>query len=403
MTSQLPADVPGAREELDRILCSRVFHDRKTLQHLLEYLVQRTLDGTVDNLKEYVIGVDVFGKPDRYDPQTDASVRVQIGKLRRKLEEYYLDEGVSDSLLLQLPKRHFAVFFERRTAIQPLQPDRPVPLPRRQIAWMRLPHWALTVFLAGWALFLTFRTAGRGEMVSPELVEIWKPFLAGSRPILISLGTLQFYEYSAGWVREPDLDHLTDAERQPRLQELGAMLHSSQPLKPYLVYTGVGQATAAFLLSKQFDRMDVPADLVRSNVLSWDEIAQHNVVFLGSAKLNSQLLEIPVAWAFRVQDGQIVNLQPKPGEAASYDSDYSLVSLFPGLHGRGEILIVESASTTGVWAAAQFLTDPGYAKELVAHLRQPDGQLPRHYQVVLKSQIAAGVPIRISYVTHRSL
>ena len=66
-------------------------------------------------------------------------------------------------------------------------------------------------------------------------------------------------------------------------------------------------------------------------------------------------------------------------------------------------MVVESGSSTGVWAAAQFLTDPGYARELVAHLRRPDGSLPRHYQVVLQSQIAADVPIRISYVTHRIL
>src|SRR5579864_6692783 len=100
MTSPIPANLHGVREELNRILCSRAFRDRETLQHLLEYLVQRTLDGSADNLKEYVIGVDVFGKPDGYDPQSDASVRVQIGKLRRKLEEYYLAEGVSDPLLL---------------------------------------------------------------------------------------------------------------------------------------------------------------------------------------------------------------------------------------------------------------------------------------------------------------
>ena len=121
MTSQVPADIPEAREELDRIICSRAFRDAKPCSSLLKYLVQRTLDGTADDLKEYVIGVDVFGKPNGYDPQTDASVRVQIGKLRRKLEEYYLDEGVADTLLLQLPKRHFAVLFERRTAVRPLR------------------------------------------------------------------------------------------------------------------------------------------------------------------------------------------------------------------------------------------------------------------------------------------
>src|SRR5580658_6335180 len=107
MISQSPAETTEIRDELEKIVGSRAFRDRETLRHLLEYLVDRTLDGTADSLKEYVIGVDVFGKPAGYDPQTDASVRVQIGKLRKKLEEYYLDEGISDSLMLQLPKRQF--------------------------------------------------------------------------------------------------------------------------------------------------------------------------------------------------------------------------------------------------------------------------------------------------------
>ena len=149
-----------------------------------------------------------------------------------------------------------------------------------------------------------------------DLSEIWKPFLTGSRPALVSLGTLQFYNYSNGLVREPEMDRLTNAEREPRLRELQTM-HSTRPLKPYLLYTGIGQATAAFLLARHFDRMNVPVDIMRSSVLGWDDIAQHNVIFLGSAKLNSQLREIPVNWAFRVESGSILNLQPKPGEPAT--------------------------------------------------------------------------------------
>ncbi|HWB85952.1 MAG TPA: hypothetical protein VG675_17550 [Bryobacteraceae bacterium] len=402
MTSQFPA-MPEVREELERIRSSSGFRDRENLQHLLAYLVEHTLDGSAKNLKEYVIGLEVFGKPDGYDPQSDASVRVQIGRLRRKLDEYYQSEGMSDELLMQLPKRQFAVLFERRPALPPPAGEHSLSNQRRRVIPAAGLQWGLTIFFAGLALFLALRPTSRPQPVSAALDEIWRPFLAESRPVLIALGTVPFYAYSAGFVREPWMDTLTAAERQPRLDELRTILHSTEPLKPYLSYTGVGQATAAFLLSKQFAQMNLPVDLVRSNALSWDEIEQHNVIFLGSAKLNSQLRDIPVTWAFRVEGGRIVNLRPKAGEAASYGPDYSLISLFPGLHGKGEILVVESASTTGVWAAAQFLTDPGYARELVAHLRDAAGRFPAHYQVVLKSQIAADVPIRIGYVTHRIL
>jgi hypothetical protein len=413
MTSQVPTEIPGLREEVNRILASRAFRDRDTLRHLLEYLVQQTLDGTAGSLKEYVIGVDVFGKPAGYDPQDDASVRVQIGKLRRKLEEYYLDEGVADSLHIQLPKRHFGIVVDRKPPVEPAPAPPPPEQPQepsaqqpdrvRRLSWVTLLHGSLTIALAALAIFLGIRLTARDSSTTPELAAIWKPFMAGSRPVLISLGTLQFYTYSGGYVREAELDPLTDAERQPRLQELQTLLHSPQPLKSNMGYTGVGQATAAFLLSKQFVRMNLAVDMVRSNVLSWDEVAQHNVIFVGSAKVNRQLREIPVTWAFRVEGANILNLRPKPGEAASYGPDHSLISLFPGLHGEGEIMIVESGSGQGVWAAAQFLTDPVYAKEMVARLRRPDGQLPKHYQVVIKSQMAGDVPLRISYITHRGL
>lgn len=398
MTSQLPAETSAVREEVDRIRCSRAFRDRDTMQHLLDYLVQRTLDGTADNLKEYVIGVDVFAKPQGYDPQTDPSVRVQIGRLRKKLEEYYHDEGASDPLILQVPKRQFGIAIEPRTT-----GSAPVSSPRRS-KLLPLLHAALTIVLAIAVIVLLVRSkTPAASALSPEEAALWHPFTDGSRPVVMSLGTLLFYQWPGGMIRDPELDRLTEAERQPRLDELQRMLHSPEPLKRDLIYTGVGQATAIFLLTEEFDRLKVPLDLVRSNALGWDDIAKHNVIFVGSAKVNSQLREIPVNWAFRVDGANIVNLHPRPGEAASYGPECSLISLFPGLHGQGEILIVESGSGTGAWAGAKYLTDPAYVKEMVAHLRQPDGRLPRHYQVVLKSQIAGEVPIQIQYVTHRIL
>ena len=73
-------------------------------------------------------------------------------------------------------------------------------------------------------------------------------------------------------VREPDLDRLTAAERQPRLQELSAMLHSTATETLSALHwrrAGHGGLSAG----KHFDRMNVPVDLMRSTVLSWDEIA----------------------------------------------------------------------------------------------------------------------------------
>src|SRR5437660_6274813 len=91
-------------EHVGRILHSSAFRGRDSLKRLLAYLVERTLDGSADELKEYAIGIDLFHKQEGYDPQQDGSVRQNIGKLRQKLEEYYRSEGNGDLVRIELPK-----------------------------------------------------------------------------------------------------------------------------------------------------------------------------------------------------------------------------------------------------------------------------------------------------------
>src|SRR5215831_7690477 len=89
-------DVPTAdaiRAQLARMLASRSFANAPSLRRFLEYVVERTIDGRGEDLKEYSIGVDVFDRGDSFDPKTDTIVRVQARRLRSKLREYYESEG----------------------------------------------------------------------------------------------------------------------------------------------------------------------------------------------------------------------------------------------------------------------------------------------------------------------
>src|SRR5579871_2587409 len=79
---------PRIREELDRILASPEFRTSKRSQEFLRYVVEHTLQGESDLLKERTIGVDVFGRPADYDPSDDATVRVRAGEVRKRLGLY---------------------------------------------------------------------------------------------------------------------------------------------------------------------------------------------------------------------------------------------------------------------------------------------------------------------------
>jgi len=100
------------REHLEKVLSSRTFSNADRLRQLLRFTVERTLDGGGDQIKEYLLGVEVFGRGDDYDPRMDAIVRVEARRLRQKLSEYYAGEGASDTWRIQVRKGSYVPVVE---------------------------------------------------------------------------------------------------------------------------------------------------------------------------------------------------------------------------------------------------------------------------------------------------
>src|SRR5262245_32577411 len=103
-----------ATEQLQRILRSETFHKSDRLKRFLMFIVREAAAGRGAQLKEYVIGVQVFRKEDSFDPRTDPIVRVQARRLRAKLVRYYREEGRADPTLIELPKGGYAPLIKQR-------------------------------------------------------------------------------------------------------------------------------------------------------------------------------------------------------------------------------------------------------------------------------------------------
>ena len=103
------------RQQLDRVLGSPTFLQVDRLKRFLTFITLEALGGRSDQLKEYVIGVQVFGKEGSFDPRTDPIVRVQARRLRARLVSYYGTEGQNDDVLIELPKGGYAPVFKRRS------------------------------------------------------------------------------------------------------------------------------------------------------------------------------------------------------------------------------------------------------------------------------------------------
>jgi TolB-like protein/Tfp pilus assembly protein PilF len=104
------------REQLRRILASKAFRQVDRLQSFLSFIVEEMLAARGDKLKEFLIGVEVFGKESSFDPRMDPLVRVQARRLRTRLVRYYREEGQNDEIVIDLPKGGYEPVFQRREA-----------------------------------------------------------------------------------------------------------------------------------------------------------------------------------------------------------------------------------------------------------------------------------------------
>jgi len=105
--------------EAGKILASGFFAESERLRRFLQFTLEQTLQGQGGLIKEYSIGIEVFGRGESFDPRTDPVVRVHAGRLRSRLEKYYTTEGREDPVIVEYPKGSYVPIFKLREAAAP--------------------------------------------------------------------------------------------------------------------------------------------------------------------------------------------------------------------------------------------------------------------------------------------
>ncbi|MGX1500185.1 adenylate cyclase [Labrenzia sp. MBR-25] len=145
------------RRALERILASPDFSVSARVADFLNYVVEETLEGREENIKAFTVAVDVFGRDDTFDPQSDPVVRIEAARLRRALERYYLLAGQDDPIHIDIPKGSYVPTFRvQEKAASPIQPE----TPKRTVArkWMLLAAVVPALLLAVIAVTTLFRS-----------------------------------------------------------------------------------------------------------------------------------------------------------------------------------------------------------------------------------------------------
>ena len=182
-TASVAAPAAEIRLHLRTILESPAFRSSKRCQDFLSFVVNRSLSGEVDSLRERIIGVEVFGRDPSYDTHEDSSVRVTANEVRRRLAQFYLETPQAERLRIEIPPGSYVPEF-KATA----------PAPAAGI-WRRInlgpKRWA-----AGLAALAAVAAAAWLARPQPATIRFWGPLLSSPEPITIQLGENHSYQLS---------------------------------------------------------------------------------------------------------------------------------------------------------------------------------------------------------------
>jgi hypothetical protein len=408
--------------EIEKLVASHVLHGSESLCKLLRYLGKHALEHPGIPVKEYQIATEVFGRQADFDPQLDSMVRVQAGRLRTKLAEYYNTEGATDRVVVELPKGSYAVAFHER-AIAPTAPgngtgastwaSNPVESPasmarQRYVVTALSLALAASVLLVGWLLFTRRGPEASTSNSAPEIGSLapirtfWKGVVTGPEEPWVIFSNARF-------VGGPDKG----------MRYYDAARDGNSPILDH--YTGVGEVLAVHDLDVAFRALRQSLRVKRGSLFSLDDAKNNDLIFIGSPGENLTLLDIPSTKEFvfrRVTNGsragnmEIVNTKPRAGEAAGYMAspsnvqmveDYALVALVRGINPEHSELILAGTTTIGTQAAVEFVTCENYLGELLKKMNVTRASELRPFEAVIQVKVAKGVPVESSIVALRVL
>ncbi|MBI3681277.1 MAG: PD40 domain-containing protein [Acidobacteria bacterium] len=134
---------PQVLAALDKIRASPGFRNAQRLSRFLQFVVELTLDGKHEEIKEYTIGTQVFDRGATFDPRLDSIVRVMANKLRAKLHEYYKEEGLHDPVIIELAPGSYTPVFRVASVERPEQPS--IPARHIRMGWRAIAGVAIAL------------------------------------------------------------------------------------------------------------------------------------------------------------------------------------------------------------------------------------------------------------------
>jgi len=403
-------------EQINRLVSSQALHGSESLCKLLRYLAKHAVDHPGTPIKEFQIATEVFGRSPDFDPQLDSMVRVQAGRLRSKLTEYYSSDGLEDPLVVELPKGTYVLSYHPRNATAAKSPSSVNGgISKDALENSTERRWgteviSLSIFLAAAILVIVWLMATRtsapvgaaseGEPVPAAFRVFWKGFTSGSEEPWVVFS-------NAAFIGRPE----TGMRYRDATRDAGA------PILDH--YTGVGEVLAVHELDRVFGLLHRRIRVKRGSLFSLDDAKNNNLIFIGSPVENLSLLEIPGTQEFifeqltsgpRKGDHAIINKHPLPDEGKEFfatpsgvplTEDYALLGLVKGMNQGQSVLILAGNTTIGTQAAVEYVCRQSSLEELLLRLSVSQNGDLKPFEAVIRAKVARGVPVETELVAIR--
>ena len=402
--SPKPTDAdPSVPASVAAVLDSRCFEKAQTLRNLLLYLWTHRDRA----LNEYAIATEALGRAAVFDPKVDATVRVQISRLRQRLDKFYEEGGkhLIERLVIPLGAHQLQI-----ETVTPPEPDTvEVSAPAKRSRWTAIlaaSTCVLFVICCVLGVLLDRAQADRG--MPPPPPAFWKMFFANGRQTRVLLPTPVFFAWSHRtneenrvlMFRDTDINDFEDAAHSPTLQVLQQRFGVPSLGQSYTV---TSDTFAAVRLARYLDAAGMPPSVMSSASAPLEALDKENVIALGTWGTLSPLKAYLDQMNFTLGPHEVfvLNHHPVRGEAKRFEVTNEseqrsvwpgVIALLPGNRNapKTHLLILASRHTA---ALVSFLTSTNGLSQFDQIWR--DKGSPPYFEIVVAAEMNADELVRV--------
>lgn len=395
-------------ECLQQVIQSKLFARSQTLSALLLYL----WENREQKFSEYAIAIDALGRRQDFEPKTDATVRVQISRLRKRLAEFYGAEGSHLRFRIEIPlgTHQIQIIEVSQSDDEPPSEEK---LPQVVPSVRRLSIDSKPIFLIGAALLLVlagciawkllFPREGRNVYATVQASRFWNETLNNGKPTRIVVPTPTFFLWGSSsttqlMARDPQVNDFSELNDSNRLQALKNKYGVPELAQ---AYTSAPDTFALLKLAHYFDLHGMQMLVSGTNDSSFESLDHENLIVLGTSRTLVHFQPYINDLSFQLDPRQeaVIDRRPVAGRPARFDTirespirqvSPGIIAVLPGGHSGTRIVLVISNFNTSALVA--YLTSEDGLQEL-ERAREADGNSP-YFEAVILSEINGTTPVR---------